>query len=225
MKIEQKGNVLVLGEGADATISTSKFVAYTTGATDAPKLVVENVDGNTAIRVEIEQVGDVRIGNTTGYTSFEDVVLELSKLPSFTKASATGGNSGGGVSPEDMLWKYEGILENKYYWSEPDEHGYPYYPTFYVDLKDRTETCVLSEISESPNMQITLPPAKVGFVTTCALLLKINDYAPNGTSIEFPRNVVWSGGVAPDFSLKNGYYRIVFNIYSDNKVLADVFIY
>lgn len=164
--------------------------------------------------------------NGVSQTNISEAIQALNSfIGSFRSASATGGNSGGGVSPEDMLWKYEGILENKYYWSEPDEHGYPYYPTFYVDLKDRTETCVLSEISESPNMQITLPPAKVGFVTTCALLLKINDYAPNGTSIEFPRNVVWSGGVAPDFSLKNGYYRIVFNIYSDNKVLADVFIY
>lgn len=99
MKIEQKGNALVLGEGADATISTSKFVAYTTGATGDKKLIIESVDGDTAIRVEIEQVSDVRIGDTGGYVSFEDVVIELSKLPSFIKASATGG----GVSPEGEL--------------------------------------------------------------------------------------------------------------------------
>ncbi len=206
MKIEQKGNVLVLGEGADATISTSKFVAYTTGATDAPKLVVENVDGNTAIRVEIEQVGDVRIGNTTGYTSFEDVVLELSKLPSFTKASATGGNSGGGVSPvSDTSWKRE-------YVPLPANHQYA------IRLKNNTETVISTALWSEVIVDVSCPREEAGKMTTCILVFSTEETVPR---LNLPTNVVWRGETAPPLN-PNTIYRLLFNIYED-KVLVNTF--
>ncbi len=127
-------------------------------------------------------------------------------IGSFRSASATGGNSGGGVSPvSDTSWKRE-------YVPLPANHQYA------IRLKNNTETVISTALWSEVIVDVTCPREEAGKMTTCILVFSTEETVPR---LNLPTNVVWKGETAPPLN-PNTIYRLLFNIYED-KVLVNTF--
>lgn len=139
--------------------------------------------------------------------SIEEALISLNSfIGSFRSASATGGNSGGGVSPvSDTSWKRE-------YVPLPANHQYA------IRLKNCTETVISTALWNEVIVDVTCPREEAGKMTTCILVFSTEETVPR---LNLPTNIVWKGETAPPLN-PNTIYRLLFNIYED-KILVNTF--